>query len=186
MNPMKSLLRVVAGAALMAPLVATPSTASASTAEGAPYIRITLDAIVAWRTQESTDEIFVKISGPGLVPPLPASYRVWPQGGTGIMPMDSRMCFRFTPAGTCPPGSTDVTSRSTAADAPVFRASGGPITINVREEDSLASDDDVLLESFPAASLTDSVSYLFRPDVFNQSGPDYQVRLTLSPSTTPF
>ncbi|MFI6454287.1 hypothetical protein ACIBF6_22325 [Streptosporangium amethystogenes] len=187
MNLVKSLLRVVTGAILLAPLVATPSAASASATAGAPYVRITLDSIIAWHTQESTDEVFAKISGPGVVVSYPpTAYRVWPQGGIGIQPMDSLRCIRFTPAGTCPPGSIDVTRRGESADAPVFKANGGLVTINIREEDSLASDDDVLLESFPVGPLTNSVSYSFRPDAFNQSGPDYQVELTLSPSTTPF
>ncbi|MFG1877776.1 hypothetical protein ACGFIV_23270 [Sphaerisporangium sp. NPDC049003] len=185
MNPLKSLFRVVAGAVLAMPLVATASVASASSVEAAPYVRVIINSITIWRTQESGgDHIFVKVGGPSLVPPLNTTYRVWPRTDWSVSSVESGYCMSFLYS-PCPSGVRVYNMRDEAPYQPVFRSTGR-ITVNIREDDPILSDDDLLLESFPISPATGDATYMFRPNAASQSGPDYQIDLKVVPSTTPF
>ncbi|MFG1877775.1 hypothetical protein ACGFIV_23265 [Sphaerisporangium sp. NPDC049003] len=165
--------------------MATASVASASSVEAAPYVRVIINSITIWRTQESgADEIFVKVGGPSIVPPLNVTYRVWPRAEGSISSVQSGSCVSFL-ASPCPSGVRAYYMRDAGPAQPVFRSSGR-ITVNIREEDALFSDDDVLLESFNISPATSNATYMFRPNAGSQSGPDYQINLTVVPSTTPF
>ncbi|MEV4378806.1 hypothetical protein [Streptosporangium sp. NPDC049644] len=186
MNLLKSLIRAVAGAALVVPLLAPVTPASASTMDAAPYVRITLNAIIPWRTLGNNgDEIFVKISGPGLIPLTTMTYRVWPPSNA-VLPVNSGYCYSFENA-PCPPGSDDSRSWTVGtASKPVFLANGGLATINIRDNDVIFADDDVFLQSFHLNPLTQESRYTLRPNAGRTDTSDYQVNITLTPSMTPF
>ncbi|MEU8268234.1 hypothetical protein AB0B89_13810 [Sphaerisporangium sp. NPDC049002] len=186
MNPLKTLLRVIAGAILVAPLVAVPSASAAASTAAAPYVRITVNSITSWRTQHSgTDMTFLKISGPSLMPLMEVTYEVWPGNGASY-PMTPGKCLVFLPA-ECPGGIPYVypVYEHDIVTKPVFTPNGGRVTLNLRKRNPWIADDDLLLESFPLGPLTNSVTYSFRPHAYTQ-GADYQIDVTLSPSMTPY
>ncbi|MEV4746396.1 hypothetical protein AB0K21_08495 [Streptosporangium sp. NPDC049248] len=183
MNLLKSLLRAVAGAALVVPLLAPATSASAS--DAAPYVRITLNTIVPWRTLgNGGDEIFVKISGPGLIPLTTTTYRVWPPSN-GVHPVTSGYCYTFENA-PCPPGSNDQSWKLITPSKPIFLANGGLATINIRDNDVIFADDDVFLQSFRLNPLTQESRYTLRPNAGRTDTSDYQVNITLTPVPAPF
>ncbi|MET8048278.1 hypothetical protein ABZU75_11805 [Streptosporangium sp. NPDC005286] len=185
MNLGKSLLRIAAGMALTLPLVAS-TPASAASAEAAPYTRITINKIIAWRTLSNNgDVIFVKISGPGIIPPLGVTYRVWPAAGGSRFTASGRCdSFDGTP---CPPGTRDESGTLTSTPYnPVFTAKGGVATINIRRDNEYASDDDVFIQSFRLNPLTQESRYTLRPNAGRTDTSDYQVDMTLTPSSSPF
>ncbi|MET8048425.1 hypothetical protein ABZU75_12580 [Streptosporangium sp. NPDC005286] len=149
---------------------------------GSPMVRVALDTITSWRTQEGGDgdEIFIKIIGPWPTASSSQTVRAWPSGGS-VMPVRANSCYSPNQI-PCPPGSNSYPAWATPSSIkPSFVAQGGQATIEIWEVDSLAPDDLIARHHIRLDPLTTSVRHHLR-QISGNGGPDYEVNVTLSPS----